>query len=180
MSKNLPRLRKYTITAMCITLCAVLPLALHAIPGAANTVLPMHIPVLICGLVVGWKFGLMAGLFGPMLSSFTTGMPAPSYMPIMMIELAVYGMVCGLMMLIMHGRNKYVNIYTSLILAMILGRIFAGAARALFFAPGTVTMALWVSSYFITSLPGIILQLIIIPIIITALEKSGISYTTNA
>lgn len=168
-------LRKYTITAMCITLCAVLPLVLHAIPGAANAVLPMHIPVLICGLVVGWKFGLLAGIFGPMLSSFTTGMPTTAYLPVMIVELAAYGAIAGLGMAIMGkagGKNKYVSIYTSLIVAMVVGRIFAGVARFILFSANTFTLAIWVSSYFITSLPGIIIQLIIIPVIVVALEKA--------
>ena len=169
---KMSRIKKYTITAMCITLCSVLPLLLHAIPGAGSTILPMHIPVLLCGLIVGWKFGLLAGLFGPMLSSFTTGMPTPAYLPVMMVELAVYGTVTGLMICIVRAKNIYVNIYTSLITAMIIGRIIAGVARAFIFSPGTVTIALWISSYFVTSLPGIIIQLILIPAIVVALEKS--------
>jgi len=168
------RLKKYTITAMCITLCVVLPFSLHLIPGAGNTVLPMHIPVLLCGLVVGWQFGFLAGLFGPMLSTFTIQMPNPAVMPIMMVELAIYGAVAGLMIRIMRTKNKYVNIYISLVTAMVIGRILAGMARAFVFAPGTTSIALWISSYFTTSLPGIIIQLILIPAIITALEKARV------
>jgi len=166
--------RKYVITAMCITLCAVLPLVLHAIPGAANTILPMHIPVLVCGLMLGPYFGFLSGFFGPMLSSFTTGMPSPAYMPIMMIELAAYGMVAGLMMRVMRTRHKYVNIYTSLIVAMVVGRILAGVARAFIFIPGVFGIALWISGYFVTSVPGIIIQLILVPIIVNALQKAKV------
>jgi len=169
---ELPRLKKFVITAMCITLCSVLPLILHAVPRAGNVILPMHIPVLLCGLIVGWQFGLLSGLFGPMLSSFTTGMPSPAYTPTMMVELAVYGAITGLMIRIMRTKNKYVNIYVSLVTAMIIGRIIAGMARAFIFAPGSATMALWASGYFITGLPGIIIQLILIPAIIVALEKA--------
>jgi len=169
---DMPRLRKFVFTAMCITLCSVLPLVLHAVPRAGNVILPMHIPVLLCGLIVGWQFGLLCGIFGPILSHFTTGMPNPAYMPSMIVELAIYGAVTGLMICFVRTKNKYVNIYTSLIVAMILGRIVAGAARAFIFTPGTVTMALWVTGYFVTSLPGIIIQLILIPTIVVALEKA--------
>jgi len=168
------RLQKYVITAMCITLCTVLPLALHAVPGAGNTVLPIHIPVLLCGLLLGWYFGLLAGIFGPLLSSFVTGMPTPVQLPYMVVEIATYGAVAGLMMSIMRTKNKYVNLYTSLIIAMIAGRILGGAVRAFFFTTGEVSLYLWVSSYFITSAPGIIIQLILVPTIIVALQKAKI------
>jgi len=173
---KMSRTKRYVLTAMCITLCAVLPLVLHAVPGAGSTILPMHIPVLLCGLIVGWPFGLMAGLFGPLLSSFTTGMPLMAYAPIMMIELAVYGMVAGMIMPIARTKNQYANIYIALIPAMILGRIIAGIARAFMFVPEThnTHLAWFVSSYFITSAPGIIIQLILIPVIIIALEKTNI------
>ena len=167
------KLKKYVITAMCITLCSVLPLVLHAVPGAGNTVLPMHIPVLVCGLLLGGYFGFLAGFFGPMLSTFTTGMPMVAFLPAMMVELAAFGAVAGLMMRFVRTRNKLFNIYVSLITAMIIGRILGGAARAFIFAPGTMTMYLWVYSYFISSLPGIIIQLFLIPAIIVALEKAG-------
>jgi len=173
---KMSRTKKYVLTAMCITLCAVLPLVLHAVPGAGNTLLPMHIPVLLCGLIVGWPFGLMAGLFGPLLSSFTTGMPLMAYAPIMMIELGVYGMLAGMIIPIARTKNQYVNIYIALIPAMLLGRIIGGAARAIFFIPEThaTHFAWFVSSYFITSAPGIIIQLILIPVIIIALEKANL------
>ena len=172
------KIKKYVITAMCITLCTVLPLVLHAVPGAGSTILPMHIPVLLCGLIAGPYFGLLAGLFGPLLSSFTTGMPVMAYAPIMMIELAVYGAVTGLLIRLVRTKNNYFNIYAALIPAMIVGRVIAGTARAFFFTPvvanETTIIAWWVTSYFITSLPGIIIQLILLPIIIVALEKANL------
>ena len=174
MSKH----KKYVITAMCITLCSVLPLVLHAIPAAGSTILPMHIPVLLCGLIAGPYFGLLAGLFGPLLSSFTTGMPLMAYVPVMMVELGIFGAVTGLLINIIRTKNQYFNIYASLIPAMILGRIIAGVVRMLFFAPAllqeTTVIAWWLTSYFVTSLPGIIIQLILIPAIIIALEKSNL------
>ncbi|MCL2285941.1 MAG: ECF transporter S component [Firmicutes bacterium] len=172
------QIKKYVITAMCITLCTVLPLVLHAVPGAGSTILPMHIPVLLCGLIAGPYFGLLAGLLGPLLSSFITGMPPMAYAPIMMTELAVYGAITGLLIRLVRTKNNYFNIYAALIPAMVVGRIITGIARALFFTPAaaneTTLLAWWITSYFITSLPGIIIQLILLPIIIVALEKANL------
>jgi hypothetical protein len=171
---NMNITKKYVITAMCITLCTVLPLTLHAVPGAANTLLPMHIPVFLCGLITGWYFGLLAGLFGPLLSSFTTGMPTMAYAPVMMVELAAYGALAGIIVHFARMENKYVNLYAAIIPAMIIGRVIAGVARAFLFMPvvETTIIAWWVSSYFITSFPGIIIQLILLPAVIFSLEKA--------
>jgi len=174
---SMSKTKKYVITAMCITLCSVLPLVLHVIPGAGNTLLPMHIPVLLCGLIVGWYFGVLAGLFGPMLSSFTTGMPIMAYVPVMMVELAVYGAVTGIIIRIVRTKNIYVNIYLSLIPAMIIGRVFGAIARVVLYVPvaaDTTVLAWFTYSYFISSSPGIVIQLILIPVIVIALEKSNL------
>ena len=68
-------LKNYVIAALCVALCVVLPMAFHAIPNAGSILLPMHIPVLLCGLLCGWPLGLVCGLVGPLLSSVLTGMP---------------------------------------------------------------------------------------------------------
>ena len=68
--------KRSILTAVCIALCVVLPMAFHAIPNAGSIYCPMHIPVLLCGLLAGWPFGLLCGLAGPVLSSLLTGMPA--------------------------------------------------------------------------------------------------------
>jgi len=173
---KMTRNKQYVLTAICITLCCVLPMMLHAFYGAGSIVLPMHIPVLLCGLVVGWKFGILAGIFGPLLSSFVTGMPTMAYAPVMVVELATYGAIVGLLICIIHTKNQYFNIYAALIPAMLVGRVVAGVFRAVFFLPELQTgVVAWVvSSYFVTSAPGIIIQLILIPAIVVALEKARI------
>lgn len=169
---ELSHIKRLTFTAVCLALCVVLPLALHAIPDAGTLLSPMHLPVLLCGLICGWPYGLLCGLLGPVLSSAITSMPPAAYMPPMIVELAVYGFVCGLLMQLIRTRHLYADMYISLLVAMLLGRIVAGAARAFIFAAGHYTMSLWATSYFVSSLPGIILQLILIPIIIIALTRA--------
>ena len=170
--KEMSVVKKSIITAVCLGLCVVLPQAFHAIPNAGSTYLPMHIPVLLCGLICGWPFGLLCGLAGPALSTLFTGMPPVAYLPPMLVECAVYGLMAGLMMKVIRTGKIYVDLYASLIIAMLSGRIVAGLAKALIFAKGNITMGAWATSYFVTSLPGILIQIVLIPTIVFALMKA--------
>ena len=170
--KEMSVVKKSIITAVCLALCVVLPQAFHAIPNAGSTYLPMHIPVLLCGLICGWPFGLLCGLAGPALSTLFTGMPPVAYLPPMLVECAVYGLMAGLMMKVIRTGKIYVDLYASLIIAMLSGRIVAGLAKALIFAKGNITMGAWATSYFVTSLPGILIQIVLIPTIVFALMKA--------
>ncbi|MCL2372673.1 MAG: ECF transporter S component [Defluviitaleaceae bacterium] len=180
-------LRKLVVTAMLIALCVVLPMAFHAIPRAGSIILPMHIPVLLAGLICGWKFGLIAGVAGPFLSSVLTGMPPMGVANLMMIELGVYGLVAGLLAHWVHTKIASLDLYISLIGAMLVGRVVAGIAQAMYFFGGalfagrytdgvyaTYTLALWTASYFVTSLPGIVIQLAFIPSVVLALERERV------
>ena len=108
-------------TALCMALGVVLPMAFHMIPNAGSVMLPMHIPVLLCGLVCGPVLGLICGIFTPVLSSLITGMPGPAYLPSMICELAVYGLLAGVMIKLIKTEKPLVNLYASLITAMIGG-----------------------------------------------------------
>ena len=83
--------KRLVLTAVNIALCLVLPMAFHSIPNGGKIMLPMHIPVLLCGMVCGAPYGAVCGLLGPMLSSVLTGMPTAALMPAMMVECAAYG-----------------------------------------------------------------------------------------
>lgn len=170
--KKMSSVKLSIITAASIALCVVLPMAFHSIQNAGSIFLPMHIPVLLCGLICGPFFGLLCGLAGPLLSHLFTGMPPIAMLPIMMIELAVYGLVTGGMMKLVRTKKFLPDLYVSLIVAMILGRITAGVARALIFSPGAYSMAVWTTGYFITAWPGIVIQIVLIPVIIFALMKA--------
>lgn len=160
------------ITAVCIGLCVVLPMAFHSIPNAGTVFSPMHIPVLLSGLVCGWSFGLLCGLAGPLLSSLITGMPPLAYLPSMLVELATYGLMTGLMFNLVRTKKLYVDLYLSLAVALLAGRIVAGLAKALLFAAGRYSFAAWVTSYFITLWPGLVIQLTLVPAIVVALSKA--------
>lgn len=163
--------KNVVLTAVCAALCVVVPMAFHAIPNAGMIFLPMHIPVLLCGMLCGWPFGLTCGLLGPLLSSVITGMPPAATLPAMMIECAVYGAVAGVLMRHVRSGKLYLDLYAALIPAMLAGRVISGIAKALIFAPGT-TLAAWATVSFVTALPGIVIQLLLIPALIFALERA--------
>lgn len=166
---------KCMVTAVCTALCVVLPIALHAIPNAGTLLSPMHLPVLLCGMACGWQYGLACGLMGPMLSSFITGMPGIGYLPTMMVELAVYGLVTGLMMRLIHTGKQLADIYISLLTAMLAGRILTGAVRGLIFSAGNYSWKAWATGYFVSSFPGILVQLILIPVLYLALQRAHLA-----
>ena len=164
--------KKSIITAVCIALCVVLPQAFHAIPNAGSIYLPMHSPVVLCGLICGWQYGLLCGLAGPLFSSLITMMPPMAYLPPMMVECAVYGLIAGLMMKLVRTGKIYADLYISLVVAMLAGRAIAGIAKAVIFMPGQFGMAMWTTGYFVTAFPGIVLQLVVLPTLVFALMKA--------
>lgn len=163
--------QKLVYTAVCAALCVVLPMAFHAVQNAGQVFLPMHIPVLLCGLICGWPFGLVCGILGPLLSSLLTGMPPAAMLPSMMVECAAYGCVAGAMMLFVRTKCAVCDLYISMVTAMVLGRVLAGLAKCLIFAPGTPPFS-WVTTSLVAGIPGIIIQLVLIPLVVVALTKA--------
>ena len=156
---------KLTISGACVALGVVLPIAFHSIPNAGSIFLPMHIPVLLCGL--------LCGILAPLISSFVTGMPPMAILPGMTAELAVYGLISGLLIQKLPVKKPLASIYLSLIAAMVSGRIVSGLLNGLIFRAGQYSLQVWVTGSFITALPGIVIQLILIPVMVVALQKAG-------
>ena len=163
--------KKTIFTSVCAALCVVLPMAFHSFPNGGLIFLPMHIPVLLCGLICGWQYGLLCGLIGPALSSLLTMMPTAASLPPMMIECGIYGCTSGLLVGWLRTGKTYLDLYISLTAAMLLGRIVSGIAKALIFTPG-LSLATWATASFITAIPGIIIQLILVPTVVYTLMKA--------
>lgn len=163
--------RKLVFSALCAALGVALPLAFHAVPNAGSIFLPMHIPVLLCGLACGWPYGLACGVITPLLSSLLTGMPPAAYLPSMVCELAAYGAISGLMRAVVHTKNRIAGLYAQLVLAMLAGRAVYGLMNALVFRAGSYSMAIFLTAAFVTALPGIVIQLAVIPALVRLLEK---------
>ena len=153
----------------------VLPFLTGQLQALGRSLLPMHIPVLLCGLICGWRYGLLVGLITPLLRSVMLGMP-PFY-PIaiaMAFELAAYGLVSGI--LFDKLQNKRGRIIGSLVGAMIAGRLVWGLVSFILFNTlgKGFTLQMFLAGGFINAVPGIAVQIIIIPLIVVALERTGI------
>lgn len=167
--------KQVTLCAACIALCYVFPIAFHAL-GLGYTFSPMHIPVLLCGLVCGAGYGCFCGLAGPVLSSVLSGMPSATGLISMVPELMIYGFVSGLVMKLIRTKNLYLDLYIALVAAMLLGRVAGGVASAIFYM-GTgeaYSIAIWATSYFVGAVPGIITHLILIPLLVITLMKAKV------
>lgn len=166
--------RNIVFTALCIAIGLLLPQVVKIIPIAypGAVLLPMHIPVLVCGFLCGWRFGAIAGVLTPLIASLLTGMPPlfPTAVS-MMAELATYGILTGLLYKLTNGK-----IFISLVGAMLGGRIVLGIVNSILFSivDNAYGLALFISGAFVTALPGIIIQLILVPIIIQALKRTSV------
>ncbi len=166
--------KKVALCAVCIALCCVLPLALHAL-YLGKVLSPMHLPVLLCGVLCGGGYGMLCGAVGPVLSSLLCGMPQAAGLISMVPELMVYGLLSGLLMKVIRTGKLYLDIYGALLPAMLLGRVVGGIVSALL-CIGTeksFTAAIWVSTYLVGTLPGILSQIVLIPLLVVALMKAG-------
>ena len=167
-------IRSLTYSAIFLALAQVLPFLTGQIPQIGNMFCPMHYPVLLCGFVCGWPWGMAVGLIAPIMRSLIFGMP-PLYPTAiaMAFELAAYGAVSGVFYRILP--KKKWNVYVSLLIAMLAGRLVWGGAQYILlgmqgkqfsasaFYAGAVSQAI----------PGIILQIVLIPVIVMLLQKAG-------
>ncbi|MEE1223978.1 MAG: ECF transporter S component [Clostridia bacterium] len=172
MEKN--KLKNMVLAAMFLGIGLVLPFLTGQIKYVGKMLLPMHIPVLLCGLICGWKYGLSVGFILPLLRSMMFGMPHmyPNAVA-MAFELATYGFVSGF--LYSHSRWQCVRaLYRCLIIAMIAGRIVWGIAEVVLLGIGNggFTVAAFITGAFAEAFPGIILQLIVIPVIMVSLNRA--------
>lgn len=158
------RTKKIVLSGLFLALGLLLPFITGQIPEIGNMLLPMHIPVLICGYVCGWQWGMVIGFLTPLLRSVLFGMPMMVPKAICMaFELMVYGMMSGLVY--QRLRNKRWRIYISLLTAMVAGRMVWGLVALLVY--GLLGIRFGVEIFFaeaiLNALPGIFLQLILIP-----------------
>ncbi len=165
-------IRKLVLAGLFLALGLILPFITGQIPSIGNMLLPMHIPVLLCGFICGWKYGLVVGFVVPLLRSALFTMPPMFPIAISMaFELATYGLVSGLLYHLL-SENR-LRVILSLIGAMIDGRIVWGIVSYFLFglSGSQFTLEMFIAGAFINAIPGIIIQLILIPIIVSVLER---------
>ena len=167
-----PPIRRLTWSAMCLALCLLLPFLTGQIPQIGSALCPMHLPVLLAGFLCGPWWALVTGLAAPLLRNLLFSMPPLLTAIAMSFELGTYGVVSGL--LYRRLPKNLAGIYISLITAMITGRIVWGIVRVAMtgMAGEAFTWAMFLAGAFTTAIPGIIIQLILIPVLVTAIKKS--------
>lgn len=163
---------KLVLAGLFLALALVLPFLTGQIPEIGAMLCPMHIPALLCGFFCGWPWGLAVGAVAPVLRSLLFGMP-PMF-PVaaaMSFELAAYGLVSGLLYSRLPRRKS--SVYAALLAAMIVGRLVWGAARFVFAGldPSAFGLAAFWAGAVTTAIPGILVQLLLIPVLVMALEK---------
>ena len=170
------RTKNITLSAMFVAIGLVLPMITGNIPQIGNMLLPMHIPVFLCGLICGWQYGLAIGAILSLMRSFLFGMP-PLY-PVaiaMTFELATYGFVAGFL----YNRSKWqcvIALYRSMLFAMLAGRIVWGAAEVVLLglSGSAFTWQAFMAGAVLNAIPGIVIQLTLIPALMVALNKTGL------
>lgn len=167
LTKNL------VLSGLFLALGLIMPFLTAQIPSLGSRLLPMHIPVLLCGFICGWPYGLIVGFILPVFRSILFGMPPMFPTAVAMaFELAAYGFLAGLLYKLLPKKNIF--IYISLILSMLCGRIIFGIASIFLYglSGSAFTWKMFVTGAFINAVPGIIIQIIVIPAIIIALSRA--------
>ena len=169
------RTLKMILAALFLALAYVMPFLTGQIPEVGSMLCPMHLPVLLCGFICGPLWGLIVGLVAPLLRSLTLG--APTLFPkavCMAFELAAYGAITGIMHKLLPRKKPY--IYCSLLSAMIAGRVVWGVAMFIFLgiSGGSFTLSAFVAGAITNAVPGIIIQIVLVPILVMLLDNPKI------
>lgn len=172
MSSDKYNLRKIVLSGMFLALAIILPLITGQMKQIGNALCPMHIPVILCGFLCGPVYGLVIGFISPILRFILFGMPVivPSGIA-MSFELMTYGFVSGYLYKILPKKKPY--IYVSLISAMVFGRIIWGISRTVLYGLGKSEFGwkMFIAGAFLNAVPGIIIQIILIPLLVIIFEK---------
>lgn len=165
-------IRNLVLAALMLALAYILPNFTGNIPQIGSMLLPMHLPTILCGFLCGGPWGAAVGFLAPLMRSLILTMP-PMYPTAiaMAFEMAAYGLVSGL--LYRRLPKNLAGIYTALIGAMVCGRVVWGIVTALLLLNGEgFTLAAFIAGAFTNAIPGIILQLVAIPVVVLALQKA--------
>ncbi len=160
------------LAAMFLALAYVMPFVTGQIRQFGAMLCPMHTPVILCGFMCGAPWGMLVGFIAPLLRSLTLGMPVlfPTAVS-MAFELAVYGLVSGLLYRIFPKKRIY--IYCTLLISMISGRIIWGLVQfaCMGFDTSKFGFEAFLAGALTNSIPGIIIQIIIVPVLVIFLDK---------
>lgn len=177
MKHNHRTTRHLVYSAVLLAVALILPIITGQIPTVGNMLCPMHIPVLLCGFICGWPWGLAVGFIAPILRGVIFGVPP--FIPkglSMACELATYGMLSGILFAALKKTGK--AIWISLICSMLAGRVVWGIMRTVLaqITGEPFTFEMFIAGAITTAIPGIIAQLILVPVLVLAIRKSKVLY----
>ncbi|HIV99214.1 MAG TPA: ECF transporter S component [Candidatus Ornithospirochaeta avicola] len=167
-------IKSIVFSALIVALMLTLPLIFHAIPNGGKLFSPLHLPAFLSGFILSPAFALLSTIVGLFLSALLTGMPAPFMLPQMAAELMCYALFTCFLFRFIRTRYVLADIYIALFASMIAGRAVAGILNALIFSRGEYSLLIWFTSYFVSTLPAMILQLAVIPPLVIALIKRSV------
>lgn len=175
LSLKFTNIKTYGIITAFVVLSVLTPWAVHLIPNAGATYLPMHFFIFVAALTCGWQAGALVGLLTPFASYLVSGMPALTVLPQVAVEVTAYGLIAGLL------RQKFnLNVFWSLLGAMVGGRLALLIAVAVVqavtghvYSPlgptATTFSAVW--NTVAQSWPGMLIQLALIPLAFWAVSR---------
>ena len=165
--------RSLVLAALFLALAFVLPMITGHVPQVGNMLCPMHFPILLCGFVLGGPWGLAVGFIAPLVRSVLFGMPPMFPIAIAMaFELAAYGLVSGVLW---HNvKHTEPIMYATLVTAMEAARFLSGPERFVLdrLTGSSFPFSAFLSGALLTAVPGIVAQLVLIPLILIALQKA--------
>ena len=168
--------KKTVFAAMMLAVGIVLPMAFHAVPKGGPTFAPMHLPIFLAGMISGPFYGALTALLCPLLSSLFTGMPPFATLPVMMIELLCYSVFSGLVFRLVKTKRFLPDVYIALIAGMLAGRALGGFTSYIMYIGGRGGAYSWTAfytAYFVTCLPGVAIQLVLVPAVVELARRTG-------
>ena len=175
-SKN----RRLVLAALFLALAYVMPFLTGQIPEIGSMLCPMHIPVLLCGFICGWRWGLAVGTVATLLRALSLGMPPLFPTAVCMaFELGAYGAVAGLCHRLLPPKKPFV--YLALLIAMTVGRLVWGGAMFVFVGArgGEFPISAFLAGAVTNTVPGILLQLVLIPVLVVLIENPRVLKPEN-
>ncbi len=170
------KIKTLVLTALCLALCLVLPFLTGQLQQIGQALAPMHLPVFLCGFLCGPVYAMCVGAIAPLLRFALFGMPVLFPTGIAMcFELFTYGLTVGV--LDKRLPQKPWAVYVTLICAMLLGRIVWGIIRLILsgVSGSTFTWSMFLGGAVLNAIPGIIVQIVLVPVLVLALRKAKIT-----
>ena len=167
-------MKKATTACLCAALCVVLPQALRVIPGTDGIYGLVHMPVLLCAFACGIGSAFLCALLGLGLSFLVVGLPTAVMLPLILAECLMASLLLALMKGLLRFKNRAGDIALCFAAAVLVGRLSGGILSALLFAADGTAPYIWAGGYFLSSLPGMLIEMVLLPIVVNALVNGGL------